>query len=145
MDETTFSSWTRQERTWFHRKKSLVVPKAKDRGHNFTLYGAIGSCLKDGAAYMIGEATNNRCMQAFCRQLAQERIDPSSRPFLIMDNAGAHTSPETIRVIERYFIPFHQPGYSCKFNSIEWLWSVVKREYRKRVTRIALRRDYTIE
>ena len=37
--------------------------------------------------------------------------------------------------IKLYFIPLLMPPYSCEFNSIETLWSLVKTRYKTKIAR----------
>ena len=46
--------------------------------------GAIGSCLLDGAQYMIATATSEMEVLRFIRDLAAKKLDPDSKPFLVM-------------------------------------------------------------
>ena len=62
------------------------MPLSKKKGSNWTLLGAIGSCL-NGPCCMIGEATSEREVLRFIRQLALAKRDPDSRPYLVMVSA----------------------------------------------------------
>ena len=46
--------------------------------------GAIGNCLLDGAQYMIATATSEMEVLRFIRDLATKKLDPNSKPFLVM-------------------------------------------------------------
>jgi transposase len=88
--------------------------------------------------------------------MAKNKINPKSKPFVVMDNHRAHTSDWSIPTLEKHFTPLFQPPYSSQFNTIgnlisfcniglEWLWAHIKRMYRKEITRIALKKDYDVE
>jgi transposase len=145
MDETAFNSWQKIDRTWFHRQKKFTVPRSSPRGSGFTLYRAIGRSLRHGRAFMIGTSMNNADTRAFFRLLAREKRDPDAKPFVVMDNHVSHRSQKTQPTIRRHFTPFRQPKYSCQFNSIETLWAKIKAQYNRRVTRLALKRNYTVD
>ena len=49
----------------------------------------------------------------------------------MFDNHAAHLVPENEQFINDHFEPLRQPAYSCEFNSIETLWSVIKSDFRK--------------
>ena len=57
------------------------------------------------------------------------------KPYLILDNHSAHKSVEVMAYIKLYFIPLLMPAYSCEFNSIETLWSLVKSRYKTKIAR----------
>ena len=116
-DESAFISWTRMPKTWFHRSKKLMIPLASKRGSGFTLFGCVGNCLRQ-STFLIGTATSNLEVLRFFRSLVRAKRDPRSRPFLILDNAGAHRSPHVLPFITQHFRPLFMPGYSCQFNSI---------------------------
>ena len=55
-DETTFHSRMTQSRAWTAEKK-LKVPSTKIRGSGFTVFGAVGECLKDNGYFEIHDKT----------------------------------------------------------------------------------------
>ena len=114
------------------------------RGPGVTLFGAIGPPLRE-ATFMLGAATSQEEFLRFLRGLQLAKRDPDSRPFLVMDNAGAHHSDYARAYLNRHFIPLFQPGYSSCFNSTETVWALVKSQFVRRITRLALQRDYTVQ
>ena len=57
---------------------------------------------------------------------------------LLLVSAGAHRSDYAKAFLYRHFIPLFQPGYSSPFNSIETVWALIKSQFVRRITRLAL-------
>ena len=64
------------------------------------------------------------------------------KPYMVLDNAGAHHARDVVAFASQHFQLKFMPAYSCQFNSVESIWRIVRRNYDKRVTKCALRRDY---
>jgi transposase len=82
---------------------------------------------------MLGESTNAEEFVEFLK-LVTENLKPEyqkRKPYLVIDNASAHTKSESKQAIADSFIPMNVPPYSCQFNSIEHLWAVLKHNIRK--------------
>ncbi len=63
----------------------------------------------------------------------------STRVTVVLDNARAHTTLDARNLAEELNIELmFMPPYSPEFNCIEALWSVIKRDFKKRV--LALRK-----
>ena len=116
MDETSFVSWTRISKAWSHRGVSVKVPLPSSRGPGFTLFGCMGTCLRNSVFYKIGSSTSIEEVQEFFVALARQRINPNGRPFLVLDNHAAHRNVETLRIMRQHFQPLFLPAYSCQFN-----------------------------
>ena len=54
------------------------------------------------------------------------------KPVLVFDGATAHTSLRSLEVVNKYFTPLRQAPYSSPFNPAETVWSLAKRQFRKR-------------
>ena len=70
----------------------------------------------------------------FLRQLRGSFIEEYStaKITLVLDNHRAHHTKNTQQFCEQHNIELlFQPPYSPEFNSIEYLWSVVKRRFKK--------------
>ena len=53
---------------------------------------------------------------------------------IVLDNHKAHTSPPSKKLAEELnFELMFMPPYSPEFNCIEALWSVIKRDFKRRV------------
>ena len=94
---------------------------------------------------MHGESTNALEFKLFIEELAANKVDPTVKPFMVLDNHTSHTSDIVMPTLLKHFQPLFQPTYSCKFNSIETLWAIVKKQFRAQITRVALKRDYTVD
>ena len=95
-----------------------------------TLFGAIGTCIRDGFTYMTGSST---CITEFEQFVQQIQANLTIRgandplPYLVLDLHRAHTSLRLRETLAMYFRILWLPPQSCRFNSIEILWSYIKR------------------
>ena len=62
--------------------------------------------------------------------------------FNIHTDVKAHHNPVVKQLASQYFELKYMPAYSCGFNSIESMWSVVRNSFNKRITQLAINRDY---
>ena len=53
------------------------------------------------------------------------------RPHLVMDNHPAHTTPTSLSALSESFYLQRLPKYSSQLNSIEYMWSIIKRRVKK--------------
>lgn len=110
-----------------------------------TLYAAIGTNLTSLVTY-VGDTTNNEDFRAFAKVLVAalpRRERYFRKPVLVADNHRSHYNCQTVRLLEKHVRILYTPTASCCFNSIETAFSKIKRVYKNRITKIALRRDYT--
>ena len=99
----------------------------------------------NGLITHIGKSTNITDFGIFAEKLIQAlpvRAKYAPKPALILDNASAHKNKTVRAKLEKHFQVLFTPTCSCQFNSVEWLFSIIKNNYRKRITKCALRRDY---
>ena len=69
------NTWCTQKKAWFHRNEKFIVPVSSDRGSNFTVYGAVGKCLKDKFSYFeIHNSTNKDDFSNFIGNLSTKVI-----------------------------------------------------------------------
>ena len=106
--------------------------------------------------YKLGGATSKVEVLRFVAALAAAKSDPSQRAYLLCDNHSSHRSLEVQAAIKVHFEPLFIPAYSCqvgqsqlcnenvKFNSTEYLFAEIKRQYRKEISRLAIKRDYCV-
>ena len=65
-----------QKKTWFHRNQKLIVPLNSERGKGFTVYGAVGLCIKDDLSHFeVHDSTNKNDFVNFMINLSQ-KIEP---------------------------------------------------------------------
>jgi transposase len=126
--------WLRPRKTWQNPTQPVRLVINKDRGKNVTVYGAIGVCLP-GAFFRQAETTNQTATQDFLNQLrAFSKLELTEPIHLILDN---HRSHHTLAVkqtmIDNNIVPHFIPPYTPEFNSIEALWSWIKRDVKKRL------------
>lgn len=57
IDETTFNTWQRPDRSWMHADRRVRIPLDSQRVGRVTLYGAIGSGLMH-PVFHFGSSTN---------------------------------------------------------------------------------------
>ena len=109
-----------------------------------TLYAAIGTSLPSMVTY-VAASTNNVDFLAFAKILVAAlpaRAHYARKPVLIMDNHKSHYNRTAVRVLKQQVHILYTPTSSCEFNSIETAFSKIKSVYKKRITKIAIRRDY---
>ena len=132
VDETTFNFHQRNSRTWSYSDERVQLPVSNTRHSGVTLYGAIGECLKH-PVFTTGESTNAIDFTKFLRDVVASFRNEADRPHLVIDNHSAHHSKLIDNLLRDHFTVTYLPTYSCQFNSIETLWSVIKKQFRKQV------------
>ena len=101
----------------------VILPK---KYFSVTVFGAISKNLQGSCYFSLGRSTCAEDFKTFLREL-KTRVRPdyprgrgNISPVLILDNASAHKSHLSTRLLETLFSPYFQPPYSSQFNSIEW-------------------------
>ena len=124
MDQTTFQIWPKPIRTWQLASAPITAPENYNFLSAVTLFGAIGNCIQGGKLYMLANATDIPSTKKFLVQLAGALKDPYTRvkPYLVMDNHGAHRSDKILEELSRFHACFQVP-YSSPFNCQETVWS----------------------
>ena len=69
VDESSFNMWKRSSKTWAPRGSTIFIPIANSRNSSITVYGAIGTCLKQ-AVFMQHRST---CTEDFVNLLKEIR------------------------------------------------------------------------
>ena len=133
-DEAAFNMWLRPRKTWQDPRHPVQLVINKDRGKNVTVYGAIGDCLP-GAFFRQAETTNQFSTDEFIKKLREfSQIPLTQQIHLILDNHRAHhTHLVQQTLIDNNIVPHFIPPYTPEFNSIEALWSWIKRDVKKRL------------
>ena len=107
--------------------------------------GAIGKAIKNSAYFEIFDKTNKENFRKFLYNLIRnlKPIRRGERPYFITDNAGSHRNKENYELMAAHFNVIYQPSYSCKFNSIETLWALVKKRWLKSHTKVLIKKEST--
>ena len=97
------------------------------------MIGAISQFLGK-PVFSLGKGTTAAGFQDFLRKL-RKRFSTSSRIVTgVLDNHKAHTSPLSKQLTQELNMELmFMPPYSPEFNCIEALWSVIKRDFKRRV------------
>ena len=82
---------------------------------------------------MIGDSTNAMQFREFMRQVLGNLKEGVHRPVLVLDNASAHRARDNYDILDHNFTLMYMPPYSCRFNSIEHVWGVIKQMFRRRM------------
>ena len=96
----------------------------------------------------VAKSTNNEDFLAFAKILVAAlpaRAHYARKPVLVMDNHKSHYNRVTVRLLKQHVHILYTPPSSCEFNSIETAFSKIKQAYKKRITKIAIRRDYDMD
>jgi hypothetical protein len=100
-DETTFNGDMHLRKAWFYRGKRFQVPLIKERfkkgvKHGFTVYGAVGNCIKGNGYFELHDSSNKIDFMAYMKRLGNHVIRKrrQEKPILILDNLAAHLGPE---------------------------------------------------
>ena len=133
IDESSFHSWLAKGKAWQREDQVIEVPLNKDQ-HRITVFGAIGTALKNNMFCELYNTTNG---ENFCKFLpllkANLRNQYSKRKvYLCIDNHVGHRSKKSLKVMKELdFVPLFLPSYSSYFNSVEHLWALLKQHFKK--------------
>ncbi len=132
-DEASFNLWLRNRRTWTPRFEPIKYPLGKNRGKGITVMGAISQHLGK-PLFTLESSTNSKAFVEFLIKLRKRFPLKSTRVTIVLDNAKAHRTAEVYATAEKLnFELMFMPPYCPEFNCIEALWSVLKRDFKKRV------------
>ena len=133
VDESSFHSWLSKDKAWSREDQIIEVPLNKLQ-HRITCFGAIGNALKGNMFCQLYNTTNGANFRKFLRLLkANLRNQYSNRTvYLCIDNHSGHHSEKSLKIMTQLgFTPIFLPSYSSYFNSVEYLWSLMKCHFRK--------------
>jgi transposase len=132
-DEASFNLWLRGKRTWTPKEMPVKYPLNKNRGSGITVMGAISQHLGK-PLFTLEKSTNSAAFQTFLKKLRKRFPLKQTRVHIVLDNASAHVTAE-VRVLaaDLNFQLMFMPPYTPEFNCIEALWSVIKRDFKRRV------------
>ena len=126
--------------TWSSRVKPVKFPLNQLRGRGVTILGAIGEYLPK-AVFTLAPTTNREYVMEFFKKLRSvvtpNPMTPKNKQaklVIVLDNHRAHASEEVTRLagqlnMELMFLP----PYCPELNSIESLWSQVKKSLKARL------------
>ena len=118
MDESSFNTWKRINKTWAPKYNIIHIPLQNSRRKGVTVYGAIGTCLKK-AVFLTGETTST---DGFIRLLKEVRKNflgsKTEQIVMVADGAMAHRSyVARDYMAANHFTYLKTPSYSPSFNS----------------------------
>ena len=128
IDESSFHSWLAKGKAWQREDQVIEVPLNKTQ-HRITVFGAIGTALKNNMFCELYNTTNGFNFRKFLPLLkANLRNQYSKRKvYLCIDNHVGHRSKESLKVMEELgFVPLFLYSYSSYFNSVKHLWALLK-------------------
>lgn len=126
----------RQNRAWAKADQRVVFPYDSNRFKGVTLFGAIGTGLSE-PFFMLAERTDAQEYERFLQHLVvfiKPQMEGAPKPRLVIDGHPAHLTVSNRALMEQHFEITQLPASSCEFNSIEWLWSLVKKKFRSTIT-----------
>jgi transposase len=129
MDEASFHLWLRKTHTWTYSERPVRIVLGQNRCSGITVFGAIGAHM-DLPAFSLETGTTG---EAFGRFLKKIRVwmDTDRKLYLVLDNAPAHRTQVNRDLAARLDIELlYMPPYTPELNSIEPLWSVIKRDFK---------------
>jgi len=137
-DAATFNMWLRNKCSWSYYNQPIHHIINEDRGCNITVHGAISSQFHHRALFVQTKTTNGKSVAKFMEKLRGHfHYARNKRIKVVLDNARPHISPIVKSTIERLRIDFlFMPTCTPELNSIECLWSVIKRDFKRRLAEV---------
>ena len=146
-DETSFRGDRPQKKAWFYKDRRFEVPVPKGTVRGFSVYGAVGECIRGNCFYSeVHDSTNAADFTGFIRNLATQLVPAPNgvKPVIVLDNHSAHKGPDRVELMEQFFRIEYIPVYSSPLNGpIESVWSVLKPKCLSKFTKIMLRKQST--
>ena len=89
-DESSMNAYQCQKSAWYPRHMQFQVPVAtsKDRGSAFTIYGAVGDCIRGNGYFEVHDSTNKIDFASYLRSLKARMLPQPVNvvPVLVLDN-----------------------------------------------------------
>ena len=131
-DEASFNLWLKRTHTWSTQGRPVRIVLGQNRCKGITVFGAISSSL-NRAVFAQEESTSGEAFTRFLNQLRTRFLIGYPKLYVVIDNAPAHrTLVNRQRAIDLKIELLFMPPYSPELNSIESLWSVIKRDFKQR-------------
>ena len=134
-DSASFNMWIPSNKSWTYYDNPVKLVLNKLRGRGITVMGAISSQFFRKPLLVQTETTNGPLFAQFLERLRKHvPFNKTQRIKLVLDNARAHYTSEVKAAADRFKIDFwYMPPYTPELNSIESLWSVIKRDFKRRL------------
>ena len=95
------------------------------------MFGAISSSL-GRFVYQIEDSTTKEATLRFLKRL-RENLQTNEKAYIVLDRHTAHKSNDTKQLAQELnFELLYMPPGTPELNSIEALWSVIKRDFKNR-------------
>ena len=131
IDESTFHQWRRPTKMWLHTVHN-DVPIAAKRGRSILAIGGLSNKKGMLALKITAEPNTKDTFIEFFNQLMLN-LD-SERATIVLDNLRSHHSKEIEAIAEAHGVELlFLPPYTCEFNPIETVWSLIKRQWAKKL------------
>ena len=132
-DEAGFNLWLRHRKTWGLQGRPVKMVLNKIRGKGVTVFGAIGVHMPK-PLFVMERTTNAHNFMRFLKRLRRMFADDGRPIHMVLDNHRAHHTLQAKAYAVKKDIVFHfMPSYSPELNAIEPLWSVLKRDFKRRM------------
>ena len=132
-DEASFNLWLRNRKKWTPNEEPIKYPLGRNRGKGITVMGAISQHLGK-PLFTLEVSTNSTAFKSFLRKLRQRFPLRKTRVTIVLDNARAHQTTDVKALAEELNLELmFMPPYCPEFNCIEALWSVLKKDFKRRV------------
>lgn len=129
LDETTFNAWQNPRKLWIKSNQKNMKMQSH-RGKSITLIGCIDNIVGMRYFELFTGSNNSKTFMLYIKNLIKHIGTPS---LIVLDNLPVHKSKSVTELISKHKILklLFLPPYSSSLNPIEYLWNVIKREWRK--------------
>ena len=77
--------------------------------------------------FAFGQSTNKFDFFKFLESIKSQKVNQETKPWIVLDNHRAHHSLICKDILSENFRTLFLSAYSCRFNSIESLWALMKK------------------
>ena len=131
IDEASFHLWLKKTHTWTKAERPVRIVLGQDRCKGRTVFGAISTSL-NGGVFSIEESTTKEATGRFLRKI-RHALQTDEKAYIVLDRHASHKSHDTAELAaELNFELLLMPPHTPELNSIEALWSVIKRDFKQR-------------